>query len=248
VLPDYFDERVAERYDSDFAEMFQAGAVSPAVELLAGLAGSGPALEFGIGTGRIALPLRARGVRLQGVDLSPAMVARLRAKVGAEDIEVTIGDFARTKVHGRFRLVYLVFNTIMNLTSQEAQVDCFRNAATHLGPGGSFVIEVNVPRLEHLGPGENFRPFVVTPTQLGFDEYETATQKVTSHHYRVAGGRLEFVAIPFRYVWPSELDLMAQLAGLRLKERWGDWDRAPFTSKSTKHISLWEKPAGPGAG
>jgi SAM-dependent methyltransferase len=234
---------VAARYDETSAWMFDPAVVEPAVDLLASLAGDGAALELGIGTGRIALPLAARGVRVRGIDLSEAMVARLRAKPGGAAIDVAIGDFATTTVEGTFSLAYLVFNTIMNLTTQEAQVACFRNAARHLAPGGRFVIEVGVPQLQRLPPGERFRPFHVGSEHVGFDEYELAEQGLVSHHYRIGSERFEAVAMPFRYVWPAELDLMAQLAGMRLDARWGDWDRQPFTSESTKHVSVWEKPA-----
>jgi SAM-dependent methyltransferase len=238
---DYFGERVAARYDDD-PEMFSAEAVEPVADFLAGLAGTGAALEFGIGTGRIALPLARRGVQVHGIDLSEAMVARLRAKPGAEAIGVTIGDFAATRVGGTFSVAYLVFNTIMNLTSQDEQVACFQNVAAHLAPGGCFVIEVGVPGLQRLPPGETFQPFTVTPSRLGFDEFDVARQGLISHHYSLSDGKLEVNSVPFRYVWPSELDLMARLAGLTLRERFAGWKREPFTSESTKHISVWEKP------
>jgi SAM-dependent methyltransferase len=188
------------------------------------------------------LPLRGRGVRVHGIDLSPAMVERLQAKPGGVDIGVTIGDFATATVDERFALAYLVFNTIMNLTSQDEQVECFRNVAAHLEPGGCFVIEVHIPELQRLPPGESVRAFPVSPTNFDFDEYDLAAQGLVSHHYWVADGRLEIFSVPLRYVWPSELDLMARLAGLTLRDRFGDWNREPFTSDSTKHISVWEKP------
>jgi SAM-dependent methyltransferase len=240
---DYFGEQVAQRYDESSADMFDPAVVDPAVDFLAGLAGQGAALEFGIGTGRIALPLARRGIRVHGIDLSEAMVARLRAKPGGERIGVAIGDFATTTVDGRFSLAYLVFNTIGNLTTQDAQVACFQNAAAHLEPGGCFVIEVGVPELQRLPPGETVRPFNVSPTRLGFDEYDVVSQGLISHHYTVVDGRLEVFSIPFRYVWPAELDLMARLAGMRLRERWSGWRREPFTSDSAKHVSVWEKTA-----
>ena len=239
---DHFGERVAARYDESQAEMFEPAAVEPVVDFLAGLAGDGAALELGIGTGRIALPLARRGIRVHGIDLSEAMVARLRAKPGAEGIGVTIGDFATTTVEGRFSVAYLVFNTIMNLTTQDEQVACFQNVAAHLEPGGCFVIEVGVPDLQRLPPGETFRAFTVTPTRLGFDEYDVVSQGLISHHYSVSDGNLEVFSPPFRYVWPSELDLMAKLAGMRLRDRWAGWQREPFTSDSRKHVSVWEKP------
>ena len=246
-MPDadgYFDERVAARYDDSEAEMIEAEAIDPVVDVLVELAGSGRALELGIGTGRIALPLARRGVSVHGIDLSKAMVARLRAKRDGEDIGVTIGDFATTTVDGSFSLAYLVFNTIMNLTTQAAQVACFRNAAAHLGPGGCFVIEVTIPDLRRLPPGETFHVFNASENHWGIDEYEVATQGLTSHHFETVDGTVERLSIPFRYAWPSELDLMAQLAGMRLRSRWGGWKREPFTSESTKHVSVWERPGG----
>jgi SAM-dependent methyltransferase len=240
-----FGESVAASYDESAAEMFEAGVVEPAVAFLAGLAGDGGrALEFGIGTGRIALPLARRGVAVHGIDLSRAMVERLRAKPGGDEIGVSIGDFATTKVDGTFSLAYLVFNTVMNLTSQDAQVECFRNAAAHLEPGGCFVVEVLVPDLRRLPPGQDAVPFRVEEGRLGFDLYDVATQSMSSHHVRVVDGRATYMSVPFRYVWPAELDLMARLAGLRLRERWDGWTRAPFTGESRAHVSVWEKPAG----
>ena len=237
----YFDERVAARYDESSAEMFDREVVAPVVDLLVKLAGSGRALELGIGTGRIALPLAQRGVLVHGIELSEAMVARLRAKPGGDDIHVTIGDFATATVGGTFSLAYLVFNTIFNLTTQEAQVACFRNVAAHLVPSGCFVIEAGVPDVQRLVPGENIRAFRVSENRWGFDEYDIATQRLTSHHLEVVDGRLERVSVPFRYAWPAELDLMAQLAGMRLRERWSGWKREPFTSDSRQHVSIWEK-------
>jgi SAM-dependent methyltransferase len=239
----HFGEPVAARYDESSADMFEPAVVDPVVDFLAGLAGDGAALELGIGTGRIALPLSRRGVRVHGIDLSEAMVARLRAKPGAEPIGVTIGDFATTTVDGRFSVAYLVFNTIQNLTSQEEQVACFQNVAAHLEPGGCFVIETGVPNLRRLPPGETVRAFAVTPAYLGFDEFDVAAQGLISHHYTLADGTFELNSVPFRYVWPSELDLMARIAGMRLRERWSGWQREPFTSDSTKHVSVWEKTA-----
>ena len=238
----YFGEDVAARYDDPDDEMFEAAAVDPAVEFLAGLAGAGRALEFAIGTGRIAVPLAARRVPVHGIDISQAMVARLQAKPGATAIGVAIGDIATTRVDGSFSLVYLVFNTIMNLTTQAAEVACFRNAAAHLRPGGTFVIEVMIPELQRLPPGETFRAYDVSDTGWSFDEYDVANQGLISHHFSTVDGVVERVSIPFRYAWPAEYDLMAELAGMRLRERWGGWHREPFTSESTKHISVWEKP------
>jgi SAM-dependent methyltransferase len=241
---DHFGEQVAARYDESSADMFEPAAVDPVVDFLAGLAGQGATLELGIGTGRIALPLARRGIRVHGIDLSEAMVARLRAKPGAEQIGVTIGDFATTSVEGRFSLAYLVFNTIGNLTTQDEQVACFQNVAAHLQPGGCFVIEVGVPQLQRLPPGETVRAFALTPTHLGFDEYDVVSQGLISHHYQIEDGKWDVGSLPQRYVWPAELDLMARLAGMMLRERWGGWKREPFTSDSTKHVSVWEKASG----
>jgi SAM-dependent methyltransferase len=241
VAENYFDERIAATYEAKWPELFEPAVVDPAVNFLADLARSGTALEFGIGTGRLALPLSQRGIRVHGIELSPAMAARLQAKPEADGIGVTIGDFATAAVSGTFGLAYLVRNTIMNLTTQDAQVECFRNASGHLEPGGCFVIEVIVPELQRLPPGETVRAFTVTPRHLGFDEYDIAAQGVISHHYWVDNGELETFSAPFRYVWPSELDLMARFAGMTLRERWSNWNREPFTSDSMSHISVWQK-------
>jgi SAM-dependent methyltransferase len=239
---DRFGAAVAEHYDERYAYEAVSEVVDPIVDFLVELAGDGPVLELGIGTGRIGLPLSRRGVRVHGIDLSEAMVARFRAKPGAEEVEVTMGDFATTRVDGTFTLIYLVANTIMNLTTQAEQVACFRNVADHLEPGGCFVIEVVVPGLQRLPPGERFLPFHVSSDHLGFDEYDVARQGLVSHHYWIADGEVQVLAPPFRYVWPAELDLMAELAGMSLRERLGGWEREPFTSESTKHVSVWERP------
>jgi SAM-dependent methyltransferase len=239
---DHFGPRVAERFDERYAHQADPAVVEPVVDFLVDLAGDGAALELGIGTGRIALPLAERGVRVHGIDLSEAMVEKLRAKPGGDRIDVTIGDFATARVDGAFSVAYLLVNTIMNLTTQEEQVACFRNVAAHLGPGGCFVVEVQIPRLRRLPPGDTFQVFDVSSGHVGIDEYDVATQGLVSHHYWIEGGSVEVLSPPFRYVWPSELDLMAQLAGMSLRERWGDWDRSPFTNESRKHVSVWEKP------
>jgi len=245
VRKDYFDGSIAEHYDRDSSPMFDPAVVAATVDFLADLAGGGDALELGIGTGRIAVPLAERGVSVRGIDLSPDMVAQLRKKPGAADISVTIGDFATTVVPGSFRLAYLVFNTIGNLTSQDDQVACFVNAAKHLEPGGCFVIEVGVPPLRRLSPGETALAFNVTADRVGFDTIDVARQLGVSHHYWVGAERAETFSLPYRYVWPAELDLMARIAGLRLRERWSGWHRGPFTSESASHVSVWEKlPAG----
>jgi SAM-dependent methyltransferase len=238
---DYFDTRTAETYQAKWPDLFDPAVVDPAVEFLALLAGSGAALEFGIGTGRIALPL-SRRVHVHGIDLSSAMVAQLRAQPGGE-VPVVIGDFANTRVAGNYALVYLVRNTITNLTTQEEQVECFRNAAAHLVPGGCFVIENYVPQLRRLPPGQTVVPFTVTPEHLGFEEYDVAAQIAWSHHYWVSDGQLETRSTPHRYLWPPELDLMARIAGMSLRSRFADWDRSPFTSDSPSHISVWQVPS-----
>jgi len=242
VPEDWFGEEVAARYDGSNGEEFEPAVIEATADFLAELAGDGAALELAIGTGRIALPLSQRGVRVAGIDLSEAMVGKLRAKPGGDEIEVGIGDFATTRVEGTFRLAYLVFNTINNLTTQDGQVACFENAAAHLEPGGCFVIEVGVPRLRLLPPGQRFVPFDVSDDHIGIDEYDPLNQGLVSHHLSLVDGRWKLRSIPFRYVWPAELDLMARLAGLRLRERWSGWKREPFTAESRKHVSVWAKP------
>ena len=238
----YFGEDVAERYDDGSWEMFSPEVLEPTVDLLAELAGGGRALELGIGTGRVALPLAERGVEVHGIDLSRAMVAKLREKPGGDRVPVEIGDFASTRLDGTFTLAYLVFNTINNLTTQPEQVAAFRNAAAHLEPGGCFLIEVGVPQLRRLPPGETFHVFAASETHWGFDEYDVANQGLVSHHFTLRDGQIVRRSIPFRYVWPAELDLMARLAGMTLRDRWSGWRREPFTSESRKHVSVWEKP------
>jgi hypothetical protein len=237
----YFDEGIAATYDDD-AESTDPAVVAATVDVLQDLAGGGPALELAIGTGRIAVPLAARGVPVHGIELSRAMVAKLRAKPGAEPIGVTIGDMTTSTVDGAFSLAYLVFNTIMNLTTQAGQVACFRNAAAHLEPGGCFLVETMVPELRRLPAGQTMVPFRADGTNWAFDLYEVATQRMSSNYVEIVDGRGSYRSIPFRYVWPAELDLMAELAGLRLRERWSDWSREPFGNESTKHVSVWEKP------
>ena len=239
----YFDEAAAATYDDSSGDEFDPATIEATVSLLAGLAGPGRALELAIGTGRIAVPLAALGVPVAGIELSNAMVARLRAKAGGEAIPVTIGDMTTTMVEGRFSLVYLVFNTIMNLTTQAAQVACFRNAAAHLGSGGCFVVEVMVPELRRLPPGERHVVFDASERHWGIDEYDVANQGLVSHHFDTVAAGIERTSVPFRYVWPAELDLMAEMAGLRLRDRWAGWSREPFTSESRSHVSVWEKRA-----
>jgi SAM-dependent methyltransferase len=237
---DYFAGDVARRYDETSAAMFAPAVVDPAVDVLAAFAGPGRALEFGIGTGRIALPLAARGVDVHGIELSEDMVAQLRAK--GSDLEVTVGSFAETRVPGAFAVVYLVFNTIGNLTTQELQVACFRNAAEHLEPGGVFVIETGIPELRSLPWGQTGVVFAMEEDHWGLDEYDVARQGLVSHHFERVDGELRRNSLPFRYAFPAEFDLMAQLAGLQLHARWADWDRSPFTIESRQHVSVWKKP------
>ena len=233
----YFGEEVAARYDEEVAG-FEPEVLDPTVDFLAELAGDGAALELGVGTGRVAIPLARRGVPVHGIDLSEAMVARLREKAGPDVVGVTVGDFSTTKVDKTFTLVYLVCNTIMNLTTQDAQVACFENVAAHLDPGGCFVIETVLPDLK----GEKLRIFDFSDTHVGIDEYDVENQGLVSHHYTKRAGDFEYSWGPFRYVWPSELDLMARIAGMRRRERWSGWKREPFTSASTKLVGVWEKP------
>ncbi len=236
----YFGEHVAQTYDDDTGAEFDPVVIARTVDVLAELAGPEEALEFAVGTGRIAVPLAGRGVPVHGIDMSRAMVARLRAK--NPDLGVTIGDFTTTRVGDEFGLVYLVFNTVMNLTTQDAQVECFRNAAAHLRPGGRFLVEVMVPELRKLPAGQTLVPFTVTPTRWGFDRYDVATQQMSSNYITLEDGRGEFASTPFRYVWPSELDLMARIAGLRPEHRWDSWARTQFTAESSTFLGTWVKP------
>jgi SAM-dependent methyltransferase len=242
VPENYFGEEIAAGYDDPADPMFAPAAIDPVVDFLVDLAGEGRALELGIGTGRIALPLAERGVPVHGIDLSEEMVARLRAKPGGDRVGVTIGDFATTKVEGSFTVAYVVYNTIQNLTTQDAQVACFENVADHLEPGGCFVIEVGLPDLQRLPFGETIRPFALSERHLGFDTFDVANQGLVSHHYtRTQDGTFRYTCGPFRYVWPSELDLMARIAGLAPRERWSGWKREPFTSTSEKLVAVWQK-------
>jgi SAM-dependent methyltransferase len=240
VAETHFDDWIAQRYETLWPELFDPAVVDPAVDFLARLAGSEPALELGVGTGRIALPLARRGIAVHGIELSRAMVDQLRRHPHGNAVSVTLGDFATTRVDRTFGLVYLLRNTITNLTTQDEQVECFRNAAAHLRPGGRFVIENYIPALQQLPPGETVRVFARTSSHVGFEEYDLAAQIAVSHHYWVIDGELRTFSSPHRYLWPSELDLMARLAGMTLRERWSDWNRTPFTSQSRNHISVWE--------
>ena len=241
-LNDYFGKTVADHYDASSSDMFSPEVLDPCVDLLKELAGTGAALEFGIGTGRIAIPLSARGVHVQGIDLSSAMVDQLRRKERGREIPVALGDFATTRIDQHFSLVYLAFNTIMNLCTQESQVACFRNAASHLLPGGYFLIEVMIPDLQRLPFGECLRPLYTSQEGWGYDEYDVVSQGLVSHHITLKGKEVLRSSIPFRYVWPSELDLMAELAGMALVQRWGGWKKQAFDNKSLSHVSVWQLP------
>ena len=238
----YFGERVAARYDDASWSMFDPEVIRPTVDMLAALAGDGPALEFAIGTGRIALPLAERGVRVAGIDNSEAMLARLREKPGAEKLEAGVGDMASTRVLGEFSLVYLVFNTIFNLVTQDGQVACFENAAAHLRSGGRFVIEARVPELQRLPLGQTVLPWRADPEGMSYYVYDVVTQRLSGQHYHFVDGGIEPSPTEMRYAWPAELDRMARLAGMRLQERWGGWQREPFTALSPSHVSVYEKP------
>ena len=235
-----WDEETAARYEVDDAGMFAADVVDPMVARLAGLAGDGAALEFAIGTGRVAVPLAARGIRVTGIELSAPMVAQLRRKADEATIPVVMGDMASTRAPGEFTLVYLVYNTISNLLIQADQVACFRNAAAHLGPRGRFVIELNVPDLRGLPPGHDASVFHSEPGYVGVDTYDVVAQHLVSHHFTFGDGRQARVSrSPHRYVWPAELDLMGELAGFELETRHGDWAGAPFTADSRSHVSVY---------
>jgi SAM-dependent methyltransferase len=227
-MTDWFAGDVAERYDESTA----GKPVEPVVDFLVPLAHNG-ALELAIGTGRIAVPLAERGIRVAGIDLSPDMVAKLRQKT--EEIPVEIGDMTTTRVDGTFSLAYIVFNSINNVTTQDGQIAVFANAVRHLAPGGCFVVEVGVQNTQRL------EVFDLSDTHVGVDELDFDTQRLVSHHFSLVDGEWRRLSVPFRSVSPAELDLMARLAGMELRERWGDWDRSPFTAESTKHVSVWEK-------
>lgn len=241
---DLWDCETARRYDDPTSPMFSAEILDPTVDFLADLTEGGAALEFAIGTGRVAVPLSQRGVPVTGIELSVPMVEQLRRKVSTTEVTVAIGDMASTRVEGSFSLVYLVYNTLGNLRTQEEQVRCFRNAARHLAPGGHFVIEMWVPGIRRFPPGQAAVPFEVTERHTGFDTYDMTTQRGTSHHYsREPDGTYRYSTSNFRYVWPAECDLMAQLAGLEAAGRWADWTRSEFTSESDSHISAYRLPA-----
>lgn len=242
-MPDqHLDPIVAANYDRRHAERFEPAVLEPTLNLLAELSAGGRVLEFAIGTGRVALPLASRGVDVSGIELSEPMLAEMRTKPGGADIPVVVGDMTSTRVEGSFSLVYLVYNTIGNLVTQDAQIACFLNAAGHLAVGGHFLVEVGVPDPPRRDESSPFRPFDFTDDHIGVDEYlERNDQVFLSHHYRPNEPERRRVTGEFRYVWPSELDLMARLAGMTLADRWADWDRTPFTSRSTSHVSVWRR-------
>jgi SAM-dependent methyltransferase len=243
VPENHFDGDVAARYDEQSAPMYAPEVLRPTVAVLAELAGDGRALELAIGTGRVALALAERGVPVAGIELSAAMVEQLRAKEGGRAVEVVIGDMTTATVPGTFRLAYLVYNTIGNVETQDRQVACFTNAAAHLEPGGCFVIECVVPDLRRLVPGHDAVVFAHADGYVGYDRYDDlVAQHAVSHHFLADGSGVREFQTPFRFVWPSELDLMARIAGLGLRDRWAGWDRSPFTADSTSHVSVWQKP------
>ncbi|MFY1670719.1 class I SAM-dependent DNA methyltransferase [Plantactinospora sp. WMMB334] len=241
-----WDAEAAERYDTPGTGMFAPEVLGPAVERLAGLADSGPALEFAIGTGRVAVPLAARGVPVTGIELSRPMVEQLRRKADESTIPVIVGDMATATAPGAYPLVYLVYNTISNLLTQAEQVACFRNAARHLLPGGRFVVELWVPELRKLPPGQSAVVFAAQPGYVGLDTYDPLRQQVVSHHFRFDDSRqAQMFRSPHRYIWPAELDLMAELAGLELESRHADWRGAEFTAESRSHVSVYRRPPAP---
>jgi SAM-dependent methyltransferase len=241
---DIWDAEAAQSYDTPGAGRFAPEVLGPAVERLAELAGAGRVLEFAIGTGRVAIPLARRGVPVTGIELSQPMIEQLRTTAGGEAIQVIAGDMASARAPGQYALVYLVYNTIGNLLTQGEQVACFRNAARHLAPGGRFVIELGVPSLRLLPPGQEAVVFTVEPGYIGFDTYDVLHQQLVSHHVRFGDGRPARVfSCPQRYIWPSELDLMAELAGFDLEARHADWSGAEFTAESESHVSVYRLPA-----
>jgi SAM-dependent methyltransferase len=238
---DVWDEATAAGYDRTSSFMFSADVLGPAVDFLAELAGEGPALEFAVGTGRVAIPLARRGIPVTGIELSQPMADQLHRK--QPELPVVVGDMTTATAPGTFSLVYVVWNSIGNVRTQSGQVDCFRNAARHLAPGGHVVVELAVPQLRRFPPGQTAVPFHVGSRHVGFDTLDLVTQQGTSHHYwREDGGTVRYAASNHRYVWPAELDLMAQLAGLEPVRRVADWDGRPFTADSESAVSVWRKP------
>ncbi|GLY69312.1 class I SAM-dependent DNA methyltransferase [Amycolatopsis taiwanensis] len=239
-----WDVDAAQRYDTPGSGMFAPEVLEPAVDRLAELAGVGRALEFAIGTGRVAVPLAERGVPVTGIELSRPMIDQLRTKADETSIPVVVGDMATAIAPGSYSLVYLVYNTISNLLTQAEQADCFRNAARHLTPGGRFVIELEVPELRRLPPGRDATVFRVQPGYIGLDTYDVVRQHLVSHHFTFGESRQARLArSPHRYIWPAELDLMAQLAGFELETRHADWTGTEFTAESRSHVSVYRLPA-----
>ena len=235
-----WDVEAAETYDTPGEGMFAPEVLTPVVDRLAELAAGGRALEFAVGTGRVAIPLAERGVPVTGVELSGAMIARLRSKVDEAGVPVVVGDMATATAPGEHTLVYLVYNTISNLLTQAEQVECFRNAARHLGPGGAFVVELEVPDLRRLPPGQRASVFHSEPGYIGLDTYDLVRQHLVSHHFRFGEDReARLFRSPHRYVWPAELDLMARIAGFELEDRHADWTGTPFTAESRSHVSVY---------
>lgn len=237
-----WDRELAEVYDETYAAMFEPAVLDPMVDLLADLAGDGPVLEFAVGTGRVALPLAARGMPMYGLELSAPMAEQLREKPGSEGVEVTVGDMTTTVVPGSFSLVYVVANSIMNVTTQPEQLAVFANAATHLRRGGCFVVELIVPQLQHVPPGDSARVFTLEPDHVGIETFDDLVGQIAwSHHWMKVRGNLVRHSAPYRYIWPSELELMGLLAGLTLRDRWAGWDRTAFTSESTRQVAVFAK-------
>ena len=240
---DIWNTETAQSYDTEDRGMFAPEMLGPVVDRLAALAGSGRALEFAVGTGRVAIPLAERGVPVTGIELSEPMITRLREKVSEAALPVIAGDMATTRAPGEYTLVYLVYNTIGNVLTQAEQVECFRNAARHLGPGGRFVIELGVPELRALPPGQDAVVFHNDPGYIGLDTYDVVKQHLTSYHFRFGDSREAYLSrSPHRYIWPAELDLMAQLAGFDLESRHADWQGAEFTAESGSHVSVYRLP------
>jgi SAM-dependent methyltransferase len=243
---DIWNADAARHYDTPGVGMFSAAVLGPTIDRLAALAGDGRALELAIGTGRVGVSLAERGVPVTGIELSPDMVDRLRTKADEKAIPVVLGDMATARAPGTYTLVYLVFNTIGNLLSQGEQVACFRNAARHLAPGGRFVIELFVPELRKLPPGQPGVVFQAEAGYIGMDTYDVLHQRLVSYHFRFGEStEAELFRTPQRYIWPSELDLMAQLAGFELESRHADWTGAEFTAESSSHVSVYRLPPTP---
>jgi SAM-dependent methyltransferase len=238
-----WDREIAQAYDEVYSAQFEPAFLDPIVDLLTELAKGGPALEFAAGSGRVALPLAARGMQVCGIELSPDMADVLRGKPGADAVSLTVGDMCTTRVDDEFSLVYLLANSLMNVTTQDEQLAVFANAGAHLRPGGCFVVELVVPQLQHVPPGDQARVFTFEPDHIGVETFDDLVDQVAwSHHWMQVEGRLVRHSAPYRYVWPGELVLMGRLAGLRLASRWGGWCREPFASDSVRQVAVFEKP------